>query len=60
MMGKDLVITEDVVTSGGAVINAVNDLRALGANICGYLSVVIISYKNTPLFYYEKKQGRIV
>lgn len=38
--GQTLVIVEDVVTSGGAVIDAVNALRAAGATISCVLCVI--------------------
>ena len=38
--GKSLVIIEDVVTSGGAIIDAVNELRARGAIIDTVLCVI--------------------
>ena len=38
--GKRLLIIEDVVTSGGAVIDAIAALRQLGAQIVGALCVI--------------------
>ena len=38
--GKRLLIVEDVVTSGGAVIDAIAALRQLGAQIVGALCVI--------------------
>ncbi len=38
--GKTIVIIEDVVTSGGAVINAVYELKKLGANIDRVICVI--------------------
>ena len=38
--GKKLLIIEDVVTSGGAVVDAVNQLRNLGAKIDRALCVI--------------------
>lgn len=38
--GKKLVIIEDVVTSGGAILDAARELRALGAEIDSVLCVI--------------------
>ena len=38
--GQDIVIIEDVITSGGAVINAINDLKSQNGNILCVLSVI--------------------
>ena len=38
--GQDIVIIEDIITSGGAVINAINDLRNQGGNILCVVSVI--------------------
>ena len=40
VLGKHLLIIEDVVTSGGAIINAVRQLRKLGATIDRALCVI--------------------
>ena len=59
--GKRLLIIEDVVTSGGAVIDAVSQLRALGATVTEALCVIdregsgagnlrAVDVKLTPLF----------
>ncbi len=40
IVGQDIVIIEDVITSGGAVINAINDLKNKGGNILCVLSVI--------------------
>lgn len=37
---KQLLIVEDVVTSGGAILNAVDELRALGATVDKALCVI--------------------
>ena len=38
--GKKICIIEDVITTGGQVILSANDLRKLGAEITGVLSVI--------------------
>ena len=38
--GKNVLIVEDVVTSGGQIILSANDLRSLGANIDYALCVI--------------------
>jgi orotate phosphoribosyltransferase len=38
--GKNVLIVEDVVTSGGQVVLSTNDLRSLGANITHALCVI--------------------
>lgn len=38
--GDDVVVIEDVITSGGSALQAVGVLRAAGANVLGVLAVV--------------------
>jgi orotate phosphoribosyltransferase len=48
--GKQLVIVEDVVTSGGAVIQAIKALRAEGAIVQDVICVVqLVKNGETPL-----------
>jgi orotate phosphoribosyltransferase len=39
--GKKLLLIEDVITTGGQVIQSANELRKLGANILGVLCVIL-------------------
>ncbi|MFM7774505.1 MAG: orotate phosphoribosyltransferase [Candidatus Kapaibacterium sp.] len=38
--GKDILVVEDVITSGGQVVLSAKDLRAHGANILGAVCVI--------------------
>lgn len=40
MQGRSLVVIEDVITSGGQVIESCRELRALGAHIALVLCVI--------------------
>jgi orotate phosphoribosyltransferase len=40
LAGKKLIIVEDVITSGGAVLDAAKALRAEGAQLLGVVCVI--------------------